>query len=264
VKGSICDQILVRKTMKNVDAVIHEAALINMQASIQNPLLTNEINVSGTLNMLKVALDSGIKRFVFASSAAVYSESENPCKIETENSNPKTPYGVTKLVNEKYAKSFYLMFGLETVGLRYFNVFGPGQSCDLQAQYGGVISIFLNRLLRDMPPIIYGDGEQTRDFVYVEDIAEANMCALKSRNVSGDVFNVGSGKEVSINYVASILKKLLKKQKIQNIYSDSRPGDVKRGYADITKARSLLGLSLRYSFEEGMCKLLDQSTKSNH
>ena len=229
MKGDIRDQVLVKKVMQGVDVVFHEAALVSVPLSIQDPLLANEINISGTVNLLKAASDSGVKRFVYASSAAVYSESQIPEKKETENSSPKTPYGVTKLADELYAKSFHQLYGLETVGLRYFNIYGPRQSCNLNAQYGGVIIIFLNRLLKELSPIIYGDGEQTRDFVNIHDIIQANMLAMKSPNAPGESFNIGSGTQITVNHVAKTLKDFLKKSNIENEYVDARPGDVKHG-----------------------------------
>jgi UDP-glucose 4-epimerase len=264
IKGDIRDQVLVKKVMQNVDVVFHEAALVSLTLSIQDPSLANEINVSGTVNLLKAASDSGVKRFVYASSAAVYSESQVPEKKETENSSPKTPYGVTKLADELYAKSFYQLYGLETVGLRYFNIYGPRQSCNLNAQYGGVIIIFLNRLLKELSPIIYGDGEQTRDFVNVYDIIQANMLAMNSPNARGQSFNIGSGIQITVNQVAKTLKVFLNKNYIENEYVDARPGEVKHGYADISQAKELLGYVSEISFEKGISDLVEWHVNRNN
>lgn len=257
LRGDIRDYGLVKEALRDIDVVFHEAALVSVTLSVQDPMLANDVNVTGTLNVLKASVDLGVKRLVFASSAAVYGETSTPEKREDTIPSPSSPYGVSKLAAENYARSFYKVYGLETVSLRYFNVYGPRQSFDINCAYGGVITIFLNRLMRNMPPIIYGNGEQTRDFVYVEDIIEANMLALNTKNGVGDFFNVGSGTRVSINHIAEVLKSLLKKEKVQNTYTDARPGDVKHGYANIEKASRLLGYSPRFSFEKGLAKLAE-------
>lgn len=261
IKGDIRDTALVKEVISNVDAVFHEAALISVPQSIENPLLANDINISGTLNLLKAALDVNVKRFIFASSAAVYGEYLIPKKTEDMLTNPTSPYGVTKLAAEKYLKIFHELYGLETVSLRYFNIYGPRQNFDLNAQYGGVITIFMNRLLNNLSPLIYGTGEQTRDFVYVQDIVEANMCALNCKNANGEVFNIGSGTKTSVNRVAEHLKAVLEKQNISNTYMEQRKGDVQYNYADIKKAISALNWNPRFSFEEGIKDLVDWYTQ---
>ena len=257
VKGDIRDAKLVREALKGVDAVFHEAAFVSVTLSVKDPVLANDVNVAGTLNVLKASADLGVKRFVFASSAAVYGETSTPLKLEDMASVPMSPYGVSKFAAESYVRSFYRTYGLETVSLRYFNVYGPRQSFDLDCAYGGVISIFLNRLLRGMSPIVYGDGEQTRDFVYVRDIVEANMLALDSTKAAGEAINVGSGTGISVNRVAEVLKSLLNKTSVKNMYVDPRVGDVRYGYADITKAGELLGYRPTVSFEEGLRELVE-------
>ena len=256
VKGDIRDQHTVNEVTKEADAVFHEAALVSVPASIKEPLLTDEINVVGTLNLLKAAADLGVKRFVLASSAAVYGGTRDPEKREDEVSYPRSPYGISKLVGEYYARFFHEFYGLETVSLRYFNVYGPRQTCDLQAQYGGVITLFLNRLLRNMSPIVYGDGEQTRDFVYVKDIVRANLLAMTVKDAAGEFFNVASGTRISINKLAEVLKDAVNKREIKNVYTDPRPGDAKHGYADTSKAKRILGFSPSVSFEEGIDELV--------
>ncbi|MGD6850549.1 MAG: SDR family oxidoreductase [Candidatus Bathyarchaeia archaeon] len=260
IEGDIRDKEIVKKAMEDMDVVFHEAALVSVPISVKNPLLTNDINVSGTINLMKTAVDLGVKKFVFASSAAVYTISRHPKKDESENCDPTSPYGVSKLADEKYAKCFYDLYGLKTVGLRYFNIYGPRQSCDLQAQYGGVIVIFLNRLLRNQSPIIYGDGKQTRDFVHVKDIVHANLLAMESQDAAGMHLNVGTGLQVSINMVAEILKERLGKEDLKNTYEDARVGDSKHGYADIAKAEKILGFKPQYSFERGITDLVNWYT----
>jgi UDP-glucose 4-epimerase len=220
-------------------------------------MLTNDINVLGTINLLQAATELGVKRFVFASSAAVYSETHGPEKREAEVSCPESPYGISKLVGEYYARYYYKFHSLETVSLRYFNVYGPRQSCDLQAQYGGVIILFLDRLVRNMGPVVYGDGEQTRDFVNVKDVVKANMLAMTTKDAAGESFNVASGTRITINKLAEVLKAYVNKKDIKNIYTDPRPGDAKHGYADISKAKRLLNFSSSYSFEEGIEELVE-------
>jgi len=262
VNGDIRDPSTINEALKGADAVFHEAAFVSVPASIEEPVLTNEINVSGTMNLLKAASDLGVKRFVFASSAAVYAETRNPEKKEEEVAYPKSPYGISKLVGEYYARSFYDFYGLETVALRYFNVYGPRQSFDLQAQYGGVITLFLNRLLRNMSPIVYGDGEQTRDFVYVKDVVKANLLAMTCGEAAGESFNVASGTRISINKLAEVLKDAVNKRNIKNSYTDPRPGDAKHGYADTSKARRILNYTPSFSFEEGIGELVEWYTKN--
>ena len=261
IKGDIRDFNLVKETMQDMDAVFHEAALASVTLSVEKPLLTNDINVTGTLNVLKAASDLHVKRFIFASSAAVYGNAVSPLKREDMTTNPTSPYGVSKLAAEVYVRLFCKVYGLETVALRYFNVYGPKQRFDIQCAYGGAITIFTNRLLRNKSPLIYGDGEQTRDFVYIQDVVEANMLALKSRDAAGEVFNVGTGTNVSVNQVANTLKEIMDRKDLETIYADSRPTDIRHGYADITKAQKILGYNPRFSFKEGLTELVNWYTK---
>lgn len=264
IRGDIRDLDLVKETMKNVDAVFHEAALASVTLSVENPILTNDINVTGTLNLLKASSDLGVKRLIYASSAAVYGDTPSPQKREDMTPNPTSPYGVSKLAAENYVKLFHKVYGLETVSLRYFNVYGPRQRFDIQSAYGGAITIFTNRLLKNMPPIIYGDGEQTRDFIYIQDVVEANMLALKSKKAAGEVFNIGTGTNVSVNQVAEILKEKMNRKDLENVHADPRPTDIRHGYADISKAQKILGYNPRFSFKEGLTELVNWYTKNRH
>jgi UDP-glucose 4-epimerase len=225
--------------------------------SVKDPIHTNQANVEGTLNLLKNSSDFGVKRFIFASSAAIYGDTNSPIKKEDVSPNPRSPYGVSKLAAENYARVFYKTYDLETVCLRYFNVYGPRQNFDIQGAYGGAITIFTNRLLRNMPPIIYGDVKQTRDFIYIKDVVEANMLALKTQDAAGEVFNVGTGINISLNRVADILKEKLNKQKLITIHTDPRPADVRHGYADISKIKRILGFNPKISPEEGLANLVN-------
>jgi len=264
IKGDIRDLTLVKETMKDIDAVFHEAALASVTISVQNPILTNDVNVTGTMNLLKAASDLHVKRFIWASSAAIYGNTPSPKKREDMTPNPTSPYGVSKLAAENYVRLFHKVYGLETVSLRYFNVYGPRQRFDIQSAYGGAITIFTNRLLRNMSPVIYGDGEQTRDFVYIEEVVKANMLALNNKKAAGEAFNIGTGTPVSINQIAETLKEALNREKLKNIYTDPRPTDVRHGYADIGKAKRILGYNPIFSIKEGINELVNWYTKNRH
>ena len=261
VRGDIQDFGLVKEAMKDVEAVFHEAALASVTRSVKNPIATNDINVGGTLNLLKASCDSDVKRFIFASSAAVYGETDGPLKKEDMSPNPISPYGASKLAAEKYIQVFHRLHGLETFCLRYFNVYGPRQNVDIDGCYGGAISIFTNRILSGLPPIIYGDGEQTRDFVYVEDVAEANVLALNNMDVSEGIFNIGSDQRVTVKSVAEILKDAMNRKDLRNIHAPARQGDIRHGYADIGKAKTILGYRPRFPIEEGLTRLVDWYTE---
>jgi UDP-glucose 4-epimerase len=264
VRGDVRDFNLVRNAVKDIDAVFHEAAFVDVALSIKNPTLTNEVNVAGTLNILKASSDLGVKRFIYASSGAVYGSTLRPQKRENGTLNPISPYGVSKLAAENYVGLFNHLYGMETVSLRYFNVYGPRQSFNFRSAYGGVIALCINRLLKNIPPIIYGDGEQTRDFVYVQDVVEANILALNTKDAIGETFNVGSGTSTSINQIAELLKEITNKENLHNIYSDPRQGDIRHGYADINKAKKLLGYNPKFSIKEGLTELHNWYAKNRH
>jgi UDP-glucose 4-epimerase len=257
IKGDIRNLNLVKQSLKDVDAVFHEAALASVKLSVEDPISTNDINVTGTLNLLKASLDSGAKRFVYASSAAVYGDTKSPQKREDMALNPRSPYGISKLAAESYVRIFCKLYGLETISLRYFNVYGPRQRFDIQCAYGSVIPIFTNRLLRNLPPIVFGDGDQTRDFVYIEDVIEANMLALRSKKGLGDAFNIGTGLSVSVNQVAEALKEIMNKKNWKNIHADPRPADGRHGYADISRSERLLGFYPKVGIRDGLEQLVN-------
>jgi len=257
VRGDIRDFSLVKNIMKDVDVVFHEAAFVGLTISLEDPVLVNDVNVTSTLYLLKASVDSNVKRFVFASSAAVYGETTSHLMVENMLPAPTSPYGVSKLAAESYTRSFYKAYGLETVALRYFNVYGPRQSFDIQTGYGGVIALFLNRLMKNMDLKVYGDGEQTRDFVYVRDVVEANMLALNRKSSLGEIFNIGSGSRTTVNHVAQVLKDSLNKKDIKNVYVDPRLGEFRHVYADISKARRILSYVPRFSFEQGIADLVE-------
>ncbi|MEM2917846.1 MAG: SDR family oxidoreductase [Candidatus Bathyarchaeia archaeon] len=256
VKGDIRDVGLVRSLVGDVDCVVHLAALVSVKESIKDPALTFDINVNGTLNLLRACAGSGVKRFVYASSCAVYGDAEKLPIREDAPTKPISPYGVSKLDGERHVLRFYQEFGLETVCLRYFNVYGPRQALN---EYSGVITQFLNRIKNDMPLVIFGDGEQTRDYVHVEDVAKANLLALKGLGVAGEIFNIGTGVATSINRLASILLKFANKKHLKIEYCEAREGDIRHSVADISKAREKLGYNSKVSLEDGLRRLLLES-----
>jgi len=258
IEGDIRNFDLVKKTVKGVNAVIHEAALVSVTRSVENPLLSNEINVTGTLNLLKACVDAHVKRFVYASSCAVYGDTETLPNHEKLAPKPLSPYAVDKLAAENYAKVFHNVYGLETVSLRYFNVYGPRQK---YGPYSGVISIFINRLLENKPPIIYGDGEQTRDFINVKDVVEANMLALSKREAVGEVFNISTGEAITINKLTETIQKLMGKTSLKPVHAEPRPGDIKHSYGDITNARRNLEYEPRVQLENGLSELVKSYSK---
>ncbi|MHC3130110.1 MAG: SDR family oxidoreductase [Candidatus Bathyarchaeota archaeon] len=258
IEGDIRNFDLVKNTVKGVDAVFHEAALVSVTRSVENPLLSNEINVTGTVNLLKACVDAHVKRFVYASSCAVYGDTETLPNHENLAPKPLSPYAADKLAAEKYAKVFHNVFGLETVSLRYFNVYGPRQK---YGPYSGVISIFINRLLENKPPIICGDGEQTRDFINVKDVVEANMLALSKRKAVGEVFNISTGEATTINKLTETIQKIMDKTSLKPVHAEPRPGDIKHSYGDITKARRNLQYAPKVQLEKGLSELIKSYSK---
>jgi len=259
IKGDIRDEDAVKQAVRDVDAVIHEAALVSVTRSVENPFPTNEVNVTGTLNLLKACLDSGIKRFIYASSSSVYGETETLPKKETLPPRPVSPYAASKLAAESYCKAFYKVYGLESVSLRYFNVYGPRQT---YGPYSGVITIFINRLLSDEPPTIYGDGTQTRDFTDVQDAVQASMLSLKCKNAVGEEFNIATGVQTTINQLVQMLLNLTGKTSLQPKHAEPRQGDIKHSYADISKAKRVLGYEPKITLKEGLNKLIEWYKKS--
>ena len=253
VRGDIRDSHLVKDLVSDVDAVIHLAALVSVPESIKDPALTYAINVNGTLNLLKASVDFGVKRFVYASSCAVYGDSENLPIKEDYPPKPLSPYASSKLTAEDYVRKYNRNFGLETVCLRYFNVYGPRQIC---SNYSGVITRFINRLTNDLPLVIFSDGEQTRDFVYVTDVAEANVLALKHAKAIGEIFNIGTGVGTTINRLASMLLELEGKNSLETVHSEPREGDIRHSVADISKVKEKLGYCPKVSLKDGLKRLL--------
>ena len=258
IEGDIRDPGIVKRAVNGVDAVIHEAALVSVTLSVENPLLSHEINVQGTVNLLKACKEAHVKRFVLASSCAVYGDTETLPIHENLEPDPLSPYAAHKLAAEKYAQKFHKVHGLETVSLRYFNVYGTRQK---YGPYSGVISIIINRLLEDNPPTIYGDGTQTRDFVNVKDVVEANMLALSKQEAAGDVFNISTGKAVTISKLIETVQKIMEKTDLEPVHAEARAGDIKHSYGDITKAKRKLGYKPRVQLEKGLGELVQSYSK---
>lgn len=246
IQGSITDSPLLYELFQDVSYVFHEAAIPSVPRSVENPQASHEANITGTLNVLLAAKDTGVKKVIYASSSSVYGDTPTLPKKEDMPPNPLSPYAVTKLSGEYYCRVFHRVYGLPTVCLRYFNVYGPRQ--DPASQYAAVIPRFINRVLENKPPIIFGDGEQTRDFTFVKDVVEANILAAES-NAYG-VYNIGRGERISINKLAEIIIQLVGNN-IEPVYQEARSGDVKHSLADISRARTF-GYSPKWSLEEGL------------
>lgn len=246
VQGSITDLPLLTELFQGIDYVFHQAALPSVPRSIEHPLVCHEVNATGTLNVLLAARDSRVKKVVYASSSSVYGDVPVLPKREDMNPNPQSPYAVSKLVGEYYCSVFHQVYSLPTVCLRYFNVYGPGQ--DPNSQYAAVIPRFIGGILDGEPPIIFGDGEQTRDFTFVSDVVTANILAIKD-DASG-VFNISTGQKITINKLAVTIAKLIGKN-LEPIYRKPRAGDIKHSLGDISRAMGF-GYEPRYSLEAGL------------
>ena len=258
IEGDIRDHIQVMNAVKGVDAVIHEAALVSVTRSVENPLLSHEINLTGTVNLLKACLEANVKRFVFASSCAVYGDTKTMPLHERLEPKPLSPYAAHKLGAEKYVQKFHKVHDFETVILRYFNVYGPRQK---YGPYSGVISVMANCLIDNKAPTIYGDGQQTRDFVNVKDVVEANMLALSKQSAIGEVFNVGTGKAITVNELTATIQKITDKTDLKPVYAEPRLGEIKHSYGDITRAKTKLGYKPQVQLEQGLRGLVKSSSQ---
>jgi UDP-glucose 4-epimerase len=254
VEGDIRSYHIVREAVEGVDFILHQAALPSVPRSVKDPLTTNEVNVVGTLNVLNAAKETKVKRIIYASSSSVYGDLEVLPKTEDMLPKPLSPYAVSKLAGEKYCQVFTKLYGLETIILRYFNVFGNRQ--DPTSQYSAVIPKFIKIMKQGESPIIYGDGEQSRDFTYVSNIVNANLLACNDgfEEYAGEVFNTACGKRVTINDLVANINKLLQTN-IEPTYQEPRPGDVRHSLANIGKARQFLDYAPTVDFYNGLEKL---------
>jgi nucleoside-diphosphate-sugar epimerase len=254
VRGSICDMNAVRRATRGVDHVFHHAAVVSVVRSVDDPLSTNAVNIDGTLNCLVAAKDAGVKKFVFAASSSAYGDNPSLPKMEDMKPEPLSPYAISKLAGEFYARVFYEIYGLPTVSLRYFNVFGPHQ--DPKSLYAAVIPIFITKILKGESPVIYGDGEQSRDFTFIDNAVQANLLAARSQDAAGRVVNVACGTRYTLNDVVSRIQELTQSS-VRPTYASRRPGDVVHSLGDITLASRLLGYSPSVSFDQGLSTTVD-------
>jgi UDP-glucose 4-epimerase len=243
-----------RAAMKGIDVVLHEGALPSVPRSVDDPAATHRHCVDATFTLLMAARDAKIKRFVYAASSSAYGDTPTLPKVETMPVNPLSPYAAAKLMCEYYCSVFYKVFGLETISLRYFNVFGPHQ--DPTSQYAAAIPAFVTSILKDTPPTIYGDGEQSRDFTYVDNVVEANLLAARAKQTKGEVINIACGEAITVNAIIDMINKIVGKN-VKPTYLPSRKGDVKHSLADITQAKKLIGFKPVISFKDGLKKAIE-------
>ncbi len=259
VEGDIRDLSTCQKATRKVEYVFHQAALPSVQRSIEDPEASNAINVGGTLNILIAAREEKVKRVIYAASSSVYGDTPTLPKHEEMNPNPLSPYALQKYVGEQYCRLFYQLYGLDTVSLRYFNVFGPRQ--DPNSLYSAVIPKFTDALIHDHPPTIFGDGEQSRDFTYIDNVVQANLLAMSAEGLHGEAINIACGKRISLNQLLKILKAIFKSAQVP-IYEETRKGDVKHSLADIRKSKEVINYAPTVGIEIGLKKTVEFFKKS--
>ncbi|HEX7174217.1 MAG TPA: SDR family oxidoreductase [Pyrinomonadaceae bacterium] len=255
IRASVTDYDAMRRALDGVEVVFHEAAIPSVPRSVDNPLETHRACVDGTFSLLTAAREAGVRRVVYAASSSAYGEQPTLPKVEDMAPQPLSPYAAAKLVGEYYCQVWTRTYGLETVCLRYFNVFGPRQ--DPSSQYSGVISRFIDALSTATQPVIYGDGEQSRDFTYVSNAVDANLLAAESTRAVGQVINVANGQRVTLNELLDRLKKITGRTEAEAEFRETRAGDVRHSLADITRARELLGFEPQVGLEEGLRRTID-------
>ncbi|KNY26600.1 SDR family oxidoreductase [Pseudobacteroides cellulosolvens] len=255
IEGDIRDLEACNEACKNADYVLHQAALGSVPRSIDDPRTSNDVNITGMLNMMIAARDNSVKRFVYASSSSVYGDEVNLPKVEDKVGKPLSPYAITKKVNELYARNFFELYGLQTIGLRYFNVFGRRQ--DANSVYAAVIPLFVKALINNEAPRINGDGKQSRDFTYIDNVVQANLKAcIAGDEACGDVFNIANGGRVYLIDLYNSILKLLEKD-ITPDYGPDRKGDIKHSNADIKKAQTYIGYNPEISVDDGLKRCID-------
>ncbi len=253
IEADFRDPEVCRSACRDIEVVFHIGALPSVPKSVEEPQACHDCNVNGTFNMLMAAVECKCRRVVYAASSSAYGDIEVSPKVETLRPEPKSPYAVQKLAGELYCEAFYECFGLETVALRYFNVFGPWQ--DPASQYAAAIPAFITTILNDRPPTIYGDGEQTRDFTYVDNVIHANVLAASADRVAGRMVNAACGRAISLNEIVKTINGILGKN-VTPIYTDPRPGDVRHSLAANSLARELLGYEPLVGFDEGLARTI--------
>ena len=255
IQGSVADEDLVQKALAGAEVVFHEAAIPSVPRSVESPKQTHIASVDGTFSLLLAARDQKVRRVVYAASSSAYGDQPTLPKSEQMLPDPLSPYAVAKLVGEYYCRVFTRVYGLETVALRYFNVFGPRQ--DPTSQYSGVVSRFISALAGDGKPVIYGDGEQSRDFTYIDNVVAANLSAADAKGASGKVINVANGERITLNQLLAVLKELTGRPDVDAEYAPARLGDVKHSLADNTMARELLRYECKVDLREGLKRTID-------
>jgi nucleoside-diphosphate-sugar epimerase len=253
VEADMGDEAVARRVCQGIDVVFHEGALPSVPRSVDEPELTHRHCIDATFTLLMAARDARVKRFVYAASSSAYGDTPTLPKVETMRTDPLSPYAVGKLVGEYYCSVFSKVFGLETISLRYFNVFGPYQ--DPTSQYAAAIPAFVTSILKDTPPTIYGDGEQTRDFTYIDNVVAANLCAARAKKTNGEVVNIACAEKITVNEIIAMINQILGKNVKPN-YVPARTGDIKHSLADITVARQLIDFKPVVLFREGLEKAI--------
>jgi len=259
IEGDIRDLDTCQKAVEGMEYVFHQGALPSVQRSVEDPETSNAVNVGGTLNILLAARGKGVKRVIYASSSSVYGDTPTLPKHEEMPTNPLSPYALQKYVGELYCRLFYQLYGLETISLRYFNIFGPKQ--DPNSLYSAVIPKFIDALVQDRPPVIFGDGEQSRDFTYIENVVQANLLAMSAEHLHGEAINIACGKRISLNQLLNVLKEILG-SKIFPLYQEPRKGDVKHSLADIRKGKEIVGYEPTVGVEIGLKKTAEFFSKA--
>jgi len=258
VDGDIRDLGTCQEATKGIHYVFHQAALPSVPRSVEDPLTTHFVNGNGTLNILLAARDAGVKRLIYASSSSIYGDTPTLPKKEEMPPNPLSPYALQKYIGEQYGRLFFQLYGLETVSLRYFNIFGPKQ--DPSSIYSAVIPKFINALLRNDAPVIFGDGEQPRDFTYIDNVVHANLLAMSAERLQGEVVNIACGKRTSLNQLLAILKAALGSH-VSPVYKESRKGDVKHSLAEISRGKHVIDYDPQVDIETGLKKTVDYFRK---
>jgi len=255
IEGDIRNMDAVRRAAAGADVVYHLAALGSVPRSIKDPVTTHDVNVNGIMNMLLAARDAKVKRFIFSSSSSVYGQ----CKVLPQHEglplSPISPYGASKAAGEIYCRTFYETYGLQTISLRYYNVFGPRQ--DPTSQYAAAIPLFVSALLRDKSPTIFDDGEQSRGFTYIDNVMTANWLAANVKETHGEAVNISTKNAVTVNTVVNVIRKLMGKEEIRPVYAPPRPGDIKHSLADVKRAKEVIGYEPFVDFEEGITKAIN-------
>jgi UDP-glucose 4-epimerase len=254
IQADLADEKVARQAVEGIDYVLHQAAVPSVQRSVQDPLMTNRANVTATLNLLESSRKAGIRRFIYAASSSAYGDTEVLPKHEEMPAKPLSPYALQKFAGEQYCRIYQELYGLETVGLRYFNVFGPEQ--DPHSEYSAVVPKFVTALLAGRPITIHGDGEQSRDFTYIDNVVEANLLSLNAPKVAGALCNIGCGERITLNRLVALLEKQLG-VKAQVHHGPAKPGDVRHSLADITRARAFLGYEPKVLVEEGLRRTIE-------